>query len=525
MNPPRTLCCLGILVFVLSSLLPIVYMTSTPFGGNSSVTLEGYGHLFTERHWHLARNSLSVAAGATCLTLVIGVPLAFLIAKTDLAARNLFATLCVLPILIPPFMHAIVWSHLQPMIGWISGLQIHSVWGAIWVFGLAYYPFVTLLTMSGLRSIDRGQEEAALLSRGKWQTLRRVTLPLTTPHIITGAIFVFVFSIMDFGVPDILRVSVYPLEIFVQFSTFYDERAAAILSFPLIIVALVLMLVQKWLMRDRAYISPGGGVSRTVAYSLGVGEIAGFIFCFLVLGLSIGVPIGMLLKGAGSFSNYLKVLKPSLEQILLSFSLAATAAVVTVLLAFVLVYTILRGSAWQRTFLSVAVFIPFVIPATSLGVGLIAIWNRPLLDVVYSSQVIIIIGYLSRFLPFAVVTLHSGLKRVDQRLEEAASLAVGSWTRVIRRVVVPLLWPGILTAFFIVFILSLGELGTTLLIIPPGKETIPIKIYNLMHYGADQSVAALCLIMTAAILLSAGLLLLFWRTTKVARLRSVDDRC
>ena len=98
------------------------------------------------------------------------------------------------------------------------------------MLGLAYYPFVTLLTVSGLRSMDRSQEEAALLSRGKWQTLRRVTLPLTTPHILTGAIFVFVFSIMDFGVPDILRVSVYPVEIFVQFSTFYDERAAAILS-------------------------------------------------------------------------------------------------------------------------------------------------------------------------------------------------------------------------------------------------------------------------------------------------------
>ena len=232
----------------------------------------------------------------------------------------------------------------------------------------------------------------------------------------------------------------------------------------------------------------------------------------------------MLLKGAGSFSNYLKVLKPSLEQILFSFFLAAAAAAITVLLAFVLAYMILRSTEWKRTVLTVAVFIPFVIPPTSLGVGLIGIWNRPLLDVVYSSQLIIILGYLSRFLPFAVITVHSGLKKVDRSLEEVANLAVASWTRVTRKVVVPLLWPSILSAFFIVFILSLGELGTTLLVIPPGKETIPIKIYNLMHYGADQSVAALCLIMTAATLLSAGLLLLFLRTTKAARLRSTDDR-
>jgi iron(III) transport system permease protein len=284
------------------------------------------------------------------------------------------------------------------------------------------------------------------------------------------------------------------------------------------------MLLQKWLMRDRAYISPGSGVSGTVDYSLGVGRIPGFVFSFVVLGLSIGVPIGMLLKGAGSFSSYLRVFQPSLDQILFSFSLAAAAAAITVSLAFVLSYMILRATEWQRAVLAFAVFIPFVIPATSLGVGLIEVWNRPLLDVVYSSQLIIIMGYLSRFLPFAVITVHSGLKQVDHGLEEVASLAVASWTKIIRKVVVPLLWPSILSSFFIVFVLSLGEIGTTLLVIPPGKETIPIKIYNLMHYGADQSVAALCLIMTAAIMLSAGLLLFFLRTTKVARLRSVDDR-
>jgi iron(III) transport system permease protein len=524
MNPPRAFFCLGILVFALTSLLPIVYMTSAPFGGDSPLWSEGYGHLFAQRHLHLAMNSLSIAAGATLLSLVLGVPLAFLISKTDLIARNLFGALCVLPILIPPFMHAIVWSHLHRMIGGMGGLQIHSVWGAIWVLGLAYYPFVTLLTVSGLRSLDRSQEEAALLSCGKWQTLRRISLPLTAPHILTGAIFVFVFSIMDFVIPDILRVSVYPVEIFVQFSTFYDERAAAVLSLPLISVAFVLMLLQERLMRDRAYISPGCGVSRAVDTSLGAGGIPGFVFCLLVLGLSIVLPVAMMLKGAGSFSSYARVFQPSLEQILLSFSLAAVAAAITVLLAFVLAYMILRSTKWKRAVLTVAVFIPFVIPPTSLGVGLIEVWNRPLLDVVYSSQLMIIMGYLSRFLPFAVITLHSGLKKVDRSLEEVANLAVASWTKVISRVVVPLLWPSILSGFFIVFILSLGELSTTLLVIPPGKETIPIKIYNLMHYGADQSVAALCLIMTAAILLSAGLLLLFLRTTKAARLRSIDDR-
>ena len=465
-----------------------------------------------------------MATGATFFALLLGVPLALLITKTDLTGRSLFGTVWVLPMLIPPFIHAIAWSRLQELIGRMSGFRLYSVWGVIWVLGLAYYPFVTLLTMSGLRSSDRSLEEAALLSRGKWQPLRRVSLPLTTPHILTGAIFVFVFAIMDFGVPDLLRVSVYPVEIFVQFSAFYNERAAAIFSFPLITVALFLMVLQRRLMGGRAYVSPGGGVSGSVTYSLGRGTIPGFAFCCLVFGLSIGVPVAMLFKGAGPWSNYVKVFETSLEQILFSFSLAAVAATVTVLLATLLSYLILRSGGWQSTALSIAVFIPFAMPPTSLGIGLIEIWNRPLLDMVYSSPLIMVMGYLSRYLPFAVVAIHSGLKQIDYHLEDAASLAVAGWTRVMRKVVVPLLWPSILTGFFIVFVLALGELGTTLLVIPPGRETIPIKIYNLMHYGAHQQVAALCLIMTAAIMLCAGLLLVFLRLTRAARLRSTDAR-
>jgi len=314
------------------------------------------------------------------------------------------------------------------------------------------------------------------------------------------------------------------VEIFVQFSAFYNERAAAIYSLPLITVALILMILQRRLMRDRAYVSPGGGVSGVVSYALGSGNIPGFLFCCLVFGLSVGVPVAVLVKGAGSWSNYLRVFQTSVEQTLFSFSLAAAAATLAVLLALLLSYLMVRSTGWQSTALSIAVFIPFVVPSTSLGVGLIELWNRPLVDMIYSSPLIVVMGYLSRYLPFAVVTIHSGLKQIDQRLEEAASLAVGEWTRVMRQVVVPLLWPSILSGFFVVFVLSLGELGTTLLVIPPGRETIPIKIYNLMHYGADSSVAALCLIMTAASMLSAGLLLLFLRQTGAARLRSFDAR-
>ncbi|GBD95918.1 molybdenum transport system permease protein ModB [bacterium BMS3Abin06] len=100
------------------------------------------------------------------------------------------------------------------------------------------------------------------------------------------------------------------------------------------------------------------------------------------------------------------------------------------------------------------------------------------------------------------------MKQVGQRVEEAAFLTTGNWSKVMYRIIIPLTKHSLIAGFFIVFILSIGEIGTTLLVIPPGRETVPIKIYNLMHYGADQMVAALCLILIAIILAFSGLFLI-----------------
>ena len=150
---------------------------------------------------------------------------------------------------------------------------------------------MTLMTLSGLKSVDRNLEEASLLCHGRWKTLVRITLPLATPHILSGTIFVFIFSLTDFGVPDILRVNVYPVEIFIQFSAFYKEGAATILSLPLITLPLFLLILQKWTMRDRSYVNISGGISKGIRYPLGRLNLLALCFCFIVLGLSVVAPI------------------------------------------------------------------------------------------------------------------------------------------------------------------------------------------------------------------------------------------
>lgn len=165
----------------------------------------------------------------------------------------------------------------------------------------------------------------------------------------------------------------------------------------------------------------------------------------------------------------------------------------------------------MRAVLGLSTMIPLAIPPTAVGISLIRIWNTPLTDIVYSGSAMVILGYVFRFLPFSVIILGSELRQLNPRSEESARLACPNWLGVMRRITLPLAKTGLLTGFMVVFILAFGELGTTLLLIPPGRETLPIRIYNLMHYGAHDLVSALCLISLALTFALSGVFLIIWK--------------
>jgi iron(III) transport system permease protein len=297
---------------------------------------------------------------------------------------------------------------------------------------------------------------------------------------------------------------VYPVEIFIQFSAYYDEKAAAILSYPLILITVIGVLLLKWFMGGRAFINLGDSQDRPPDYDLGKYRPAALGFCCAVIGLSVLLPLYSLAKTAGSPDTYVRVLTTSWEQIGFSLIIAVMGGMATIVLAFPMSHMIERSPQKHVGLLELASLVPFAIPAITLGIGVIKIWNRAGIDLIYNSIFIIVLGYVARFIPFAIRLTSAGLKKVNPGLEEAAELSTGNWLRVMRKIVLPLCSPSLLAGFFITFVLSLGELGTTLLVIPPGRETLPLKIYNLMHYGAEQMVAALSLILVCMILVAAG---------------------
>jgi iron(III) transport system permease protein len=185
------------------------------------------------------------------------------------------------------------------------------------------------------------------------------------------------------------------------------------------------------------------------------------------------------------------VLRGSTEEIGFSLAVALAAGLLCLPLAVVAGSELSRGGAVGRAWWFL-VLLPLAIPAPLVGVGLIALWNRPQVPGIYGSAAMPVLAALARFTPFAAILVMSQMRRIDRRLIEAASVQAGM-VRVWARVRGPLLLPGLLAAAAVTFALTLGELGATLLVVAPGDQTLTIRIYNYLHYGASDAVAGLCL--------------------------------
>lgn len=520
---PRSLISIVFPLFIIVVLLPIILMVIGSFWSDG-LTLSHYAPLLNDRYLKIGLNSVLIAFGTTFFSLLIGIPQAFLLQRTNFLGKGVFKIAYLIPLLIPPYIHAIVWMHLLGKTGLINQclasifslkqpfFTIYGISGTILVLTLAYHPVITALVISGLKSLDYRLEEAARLHHASFQVFKKITVPLLTPHIVSGAIFVFVFSMTNFGVPDFLRVRVYPMEIFIQFSAFYNEKAATALSVPLVAFTILLILLIKKFMKNRPYVTITGAFKHAPSYGPGKNlHILAFLFILLIFLLSTIVPIVVLINKSGAWSNYSRVLSTSMDEIGYSMVLAFLGSFFMVVLSFFVSYLIERSKGWS-SILEYSSLIPFAVPATVLGIGLIKLWNRPFTQVIYGSSLIILIAYVAHFVPFTIRIILSDMKKIAVDLEEVAFLTTSRWFHVMKKIVVPLARPGLLASFFIGFVLCFGDLSTTLLTIPPGRETVPIKIYNLMHYGAEHLVSALCVIIVSIILIMGGVFYLcYWK--------------
>jgi iron(III) transport system permease protein len=411
---------------------------------------------------------------------------------------------------VPPYVHALAWSLLARWLNeWLApigfaGLPLDGWAASWWVQMMALAPVAVALALVGLESIDPRMIAAARLLRPDGTSLVRVALPLAAPPLACGAGLLAVLSLADYTVPSLFHVNVYALEIFAEYSASNDPAAAFLSAVPVMIVAIVVAVASHSVLRDAAVTPPWHDRAWSVPPRWPAWLAWGQRAALLALAAQVVVPLTSLIIQTGSWQTLMNAAAAADREIVFTGSTAILAAVLCIPLGLSIAPAL--GSTSRRSGLWwPLVLVPLAIPSPLVGIGLVTIWNRAGMPAVYGTSMMPVLAALARFAPVTAIMLRAQLRRLDPAMVEAARVLEASRTRVWIRVVLPLLAPGLAASAAIVLALTAGELGATLIVMPPGRATLTLRIYNYLHYGSSDMVGGLCLVMTGLVM-GAGVL-------------------
>ena len=465
--------------------------------------------LIDSRQLLLLSRSLLVAFSATLVALGLGLPVAIILAAKDMPLRRLFQLLVLVPMLIPPYVMAGAWIHLLSPSGFINGilaslfgssarLTIFTKAGCAWCLGISFFPLIAIIVATGLSQLDSSLQDIARLSTNRWGVFWHSTLPQIFPHLLASISLVMIFVLAQYGVPSLLGINTYPVEIFAQFSAFYDQTAAVAIALPLIVLVVFLILLQQRIMRNHDYvrITPSSEILNPIR----LGRLRNYAAAFLIILFiaTVVLPFSSVLAYARGPVKILATLRLFSDSIVTTSLLAVLAAIVATTLAFSIGRHLACGKGPINRILDTICWLPIAIPGTVIGLGILKMANMaPILRQIDSFGILLLCAYVGMFSAFSIRIFEAFYRRSDPNIAEVGSLDCLRWHQRLFYIDIPVHSGAIAASVIVVFVLTIGELNATVLLIPPGRETLGVSIDNLLHYGANTTASALCLIEAA----------------------------
>ena len=459
--------------------------------------------------WSLLQNSLAFAGLVTALAAGFGVVVALSLAGLDPKWRVVGLALAGLTLALPPFLVTNCWLDLFGETGpWRSWLpvKLYSLPSAAIILALILWPIPAFASVAAWQRLEAAHFEADPLLRG-FALLRHLLLPVAWPALSTSAVLVFVLALANFGLPSLLQVKVFTAEIWLRFSTNYDFAGALSASLPVVIAPVLLWL---WLRRGEvAWPRWQGAVPpRLVRQQLGAAiHLPACGLAALIVAFAVGLPLTRLATAPHTWTEVQPALAAGGAALWSSFWLAAVTATLTMALGL---------ASWRWRF-GPAFWLSFLLPGVFLGIVLIWTLNRPPWVALYQSVVVVVLALGIRYLGPAWQAASLARRSADAELIEAARLEGASHWQVFRLALWPQIGPALAAGWYVVYLLALWDVETLVVIVPPGMETLSLRIFNLLHYGHNPQVNALCLALLGLALLPLlawGL----WRAANVFRL-------
>jgi len=480
--------------------------------------------LWETRIFHLFINTSLLALTVTIGTILLGGLLAFLVERTDMPFRRAMKPLLVAPLITPCYIIAICYINFFGIKGLGEKLfsqfgltvnfpSIYGFWGAAAVLILGTFPYVYTIVGASLNLLDPSFSEAArCLGIGRFQRMKRITLPLLFPSFSAGAILVMLYVLSDFGVVSLLRYQTFVNTIYEQMSGRYDYSTAAALSTLLIGITLLIFLLQEIMTQKKQYSSLMRKSQNSSLIQLQHFRIPALLFCLFILFIALIIPLGVLiywLFQSARFSENLSHWNISFQELIQSgwnsLSIAAMAATAAVAFALPISYWVVRRPesvlgkilSWIS---QSGVALPGVL--TALGITLVLSKIAPQWSF---SIFALLFAFIVHFFAQSFQTTQAGLKQISKKMEESARLLGYSPMGTFWKVTRPLLTPSLLTAWVLVFLSTMRELPASLLLRPAGFDPLTVKVWIAASEGFYEQAAAPALMI---ILLSLPLVII-----------------
>jgi iron(III) transport system permease protein len=531
-----------LLLLVVNPLLRLLIVSFQD--GSGAFTLANYISAYSRaRYIEALGNSLVLGVSAASLCLLFGVPMAWALSRTDMPFKGLIWISILGTFVIPPYLGAVGWILLAgPNAGWLnrlfvaltgaeSGLlNIYSMPGLVLVVACYSFPYVFVLTKSALDLISSEMEDAAnILGAGNLRTTLTITLPLVMPAILGAFILVFLEAIALFGSPALLalpgRFHVVTTQLWQFFE--YPPRVgvAAAYAMPLLGITILLFWLQQRITSRKGYVSLTGKGGERRAVQLGGWRWVVLGYCLVICTLSFFMPMVVICQAAlakawgrgFSLDNltldnlYFTLFENDLTRTatLNTFLYAGTASVVAILLALCISYIVNRQLVGKHvgSVLSFLTMAPFVIPGIVLAIGFYAAYTQPPL-VLYGTAWILILAYVTRFLPIAFANSNAAIRSINPELEDAVRILGGSRLMAIRHVVIPLLKRSLAGAFILVFIPATRELSTAIFLYSINTQVLSVLLFDKSDEGNFEMLASIGLVL---VVITVALILVGFR--------------
>jgi iron(III) transport system permease protein len=501
-RPPLWIVLPAVLV-TLFELLPLLYLVARTLDAGEN----GWRMLLRSRTLEVVLNTAVLAGAVAISTIAIAVPLAWLTSRTDLPGRAFWGTAASLPLVIPSYVGALVMvaafgprGMLQSALVPFGVERLPSIYGftGSWLtLTLFTYPYVYLTVRAALGNLDPSLEEAArCLGYGPWRTFVAVTLPQLRPAAAAGGVLTVLYTLGDFGVVTLLRYDAFTRAIYVQYRSALDRSSAALLALLLVAISITVLVVELRARGNATIHRLGSGAGRRARpVSLGSARIPAVLFCALVVGFALVLPmavlIAWLLRSLGVGVDLSGLAAATIHSLTLGGWTALVATACALPIAILLVRFPRSGarSVERLTYLG------YALPGLVVALAFVAFGaGTPF----YQTLAMLIAACVVRFLPEAISSTRAVLLQVSPRLEEAARGLGRSQVGAVASVTIPLARSGILAGAALVLLTAMKELPATLLLSPTGWDTLAVAVWTAANNAAYGEAAAPALILIAA---------------------------